>query len=236
MLPLILCIVFLSLGAISLVLFIVEKLKGYSLKDTILKAITSCFFITVAIVSLISKGYHLLTIFVPIGLFFGLLGDIFLELKYVYKEKDNVLTYAGFIAFGVGHIMYILGMTLEFYHGENVLYLIIPVLIGFVVSLLTVATEKVMKLNYGKMKMIAFFYGAILFSMVMTALSMSILVNFKSTTLILIVIGGVLFAISDLILSGTYFGEGKDRPVDLASNCVTYYLAQFIIAFALFFI
>ena len=236
MLPLILCIVFLSLGAVSLVLFIIEKLKGYSLKDTLLKTITSCFFIAVAIVSLFSKSYHVLLIFVPIGLFFGLLGDVFLELKYVYKEKDELLTYGGFIAFGIGHIMYMIGMYLEFYHGENILYVIIPFAVGFLASFINILLEKFMKLEYGKMKMISLFYGGLLFSMILTALSLSILMDFKNTTLIMIMIGGVLFALSDVILSGTYFGKGRDRPVDLASNCVTYYLGQFLIAFSLFFI
>ena len=47
---------------------------------------------------------------------------------------------------------------------------------------------------------------------------------------------GALFAISDLILSGTYFGIGKTRPVDLITNTVTYYCAQYLIAFSLLFI
>ena len=46
-----------------------------------------------------------------------------------------------------------------------------------------------------------------------------------------------LFAsISDLILSGTYFGEGKDRPVDVITNHAAYYIAQFIIATSIAFI
>ena len=49
-------------------------------------------------------------------------------------------------------------------------------------------------------------------------------------------IGGVFFAISDLILSGTYFSTGKDRPVDVITNHATYYIAQFIIASSILFI
>jgi len=48
--------------------------------------------------------------------------------------------------------------------------------------------------------------------------------------------GGLLFTISDLILSGTYFGKGKERPVDIITNSVSYYAAQFVIALAMFFI
>ena len=35
--------------------------------------------------------------------------------------------------------------------------------------------------------------------------------------------GGVLFALSDLVLSGTYFGEGKERPVDLILNYLNFH-------------
>ena len=45
--------------------------------------------------------------------------------------------------------------------------------------------------------------------------------------------GGILFALSDLILSGTFFGEGKERSVDLILNYLTYYGGQFLIAFSL---
>ena len=37
-------------------------------------------------------------------------------------------------------------------------------------------------------------------------------------------------------LSGTYFGEGKERPVDFVLNYVFYYGAQFTIAFSLLFL
>ena len=48
--------------------------------------------------------------------------------------------------------------------------------------------------------------------------------------------GAVLFALSDLILSGTYFGEGRERPVDLILNYLTYYPGQYLIALSLFFL
>lgn len=236
MLPLILCIVFICLGAISLTLFLLEKTKRYSLKAVFLKTTTSLFFIATAAVSLILKGYHYLAVFVPFGLFLGLLGDIWLDLKYVYREHDVPYTYAGFISFGLGHIVYMSGLFLEFYHGESVLYIIIPFAVGLLLSFGNLFMEKPMKLKYGQMKPIAFVYGFILFSMTLSALSLSILHAFTNTTLIMFFIGGLLFAISDLILSGTYFGEGKERPIDITTNGITYYAAQFIIAFSLFFL
>ena len=59
--------------------------------------------------------------------------------------------------------------------------------------------------------------------------------GFQNTTLLMLFIGGISFALSDLVLSGTYFGKGKDRPIDLILNYIFYYGAQFTIAFSLFF-
>ena len=62
------------------------------------------------------------------------------------------------------------------------------------------------------------------------------MVGFNNTGLLLVLIGGVLFAVSDLILNLTYFGVGHEKPFDIVSNTVTYYAAQFIIALAILFI
>jgi len=43
-------------------------------------------------------------------------------------------------------------------------------------------------------------------------------------------IGALLFLLSDLVLSGTYFGTGKRRPVDVILNHILYYAGQFLIA------
>jgi hypothetical protein len=42
--------------------------------------------------------------------------------------------------------------------------------------------------------------------------------------------GGILFTISDLVLSKTYFGTGHERPIDFVLNYFTYYPAQFLMA------
>lgn len=233
---LVLCIIFICLGAISVTFFLLEKIRSYSVKAVLIKSIASLFFIAVSAIGLYKNGYHILTLFVTLGLFLGLLGDIWLDLKYVFREHDLEFSYAGFIAFGIGHILYISGMFLEFYHGQNVLYIILPLVIGTAAGFGNIFLDKMMKLNYGKMKIASGVYGATLFSMVLTTLSLSIMTKFQNTTLVMFFIAAILFAASDLILSGTYFGEGKERPVDIITNIVTYYSAQFMIAFSLFFL
>ena len=103
-LALTLCIVFIALGAICVTLFVIGKVKKYSGKETIVKSVASLFFIAVAAVNLRYKGLHILPLFVVLGLIFGLCGDIWLELKVVYKEQDTEFTYAGFVSFALGHV------------------------------------------------------------------------------------------------------------------------------------
>lgn len=236
MAPLILCIVFICLGAVSLTFFLLEKTRKYSVKAAMIKSVTSLFFIAVAAVGLYKHENNSLCLFVLLGLLVGLLGDIWLDFKYVYKDDSVPYTYAGFIMFLIGHIFYISGMFRNYYIGDNPLYIIIPLVFGVIMGILTVLLEKPMKLHYGKMKWISALYGVALFSTTAVALSLCILHGFQVVTLNMMLIGGVFFAISDLILSGTYFGEGKERPVDIISNGITYYAAQFLIAFAIFFI
>ncbi len=225
-----------SLGLITLVIFLWEKIRKYSVKATMIKATASVLFISLAVYNCLAKGMTFFGMCVIIALVFGLLGDIFLDFKYVFKDQDKLFTYAGFIVFGIGHVFYLLGMYMDYYVPGHPLNIIIPLCLGPVSGLLILLLEKPMKMNYGSMKWIVLSYASLLFMMMASAVSLTILHGFQSTTLILLMAGGILFVISDLILSGTYFAEGKERPVDIITNSVTYYMAQFIIAFSLFFI
>ena len=234
--PLISIIILICAGAVLLFFFLKEKVKAYSVKAVMFKAAASICFVAVAAVSLFAKGHNALSIFVTLGLFFGVLGDIWLDFKYVFKEHDKIFTYAGFIMFALGHACYITGMYLEFFNGQSPLYIILPLIGGLLISVCNLFIAKPMKLDYSGYKVISIIYGFFLFSMTLSSLSLSIMMGFNNVALIMIFAGGLLFTISDLILSGTYFGKGKERPVDIITNSVTYYLAQFVIAFAIFFI
>ena len=69
-----------------------------------------------------------------------------------------------------------------------------------------------------------------------TTISLTILSGFQAVSLILLMVGGILFALSDLILNMTYFGEGHEKPFDIITNTVTYYIAQNLIALSIFFL
>lgn len=230
------CISLIVVGVFGVMLYIFEKIKGYTVKEVLIKTSVSLLFVLVSVLATFFNGYHQLNIFIIFGLVLGLIGDILLDLKYVYPQDDKPYTYGGFVVFGLGHIFYILGMILEFYHGEHILYILLPLLLAPFIGLLVVLLEKPLKLNYKEMKVVVFSYATLLFMTPATALSFCIMYGFTNTTLLMLFIGGVLFAISDLVLSNTYFGENHERPIDFILNYLPYYGAQFIIAFSLMFL
>ena len=230
------CIVLLALGAICLALFLIEKIRKYSVKETLIKACTSFLFIILATYCNYHNGGHPFGFFVICALALGLMGDIWLDLKYVFPEQNRIFTYAGFISFAIGHIFYIIGMMTCFRYDHQWYSYVIPIVLGLVGGALVILLEKPLKMKYGEYKAICFIYGTILFTMTATTIYLTCTQSFQVPAFNMLFAGGVLFAVSDLILSGTYFAENRENPIDIISNSMTYYFAQYLIAFSLFFI
>ncbi len=232
-----LCIILLVCGAAALALFLRERLRGHTLRAALAKSVVSALFVAVAVCACfraaIGGALPILGAFVVPGLVFGLMGDIWLDLKFVYRADDAPLTYAGFAAFGVGHILYQLGLISQFYVHGRPGYVLIPLGLAVVLSFGNFLMEKPMKLRYGQMKPVVIAYGFLLFFTVLLSGALAICHGWKAPALNVFFVGSILFALSDLILSGTYFGEGKDRPADVVMNHLSYYAAQFLIAFSL---
>ena len=234
---------FLGIGLLFLAWFCYERVKGVSVKATIIKALTSAYFMIVAVSAFIEARPEKMAqfgLFVIIGLLFGLFGDIWLDLKYVYPDDNDIYTFAGFFTFLFQHVLVIAGLMMNYADwksGKGIAFAIVPVVLGLAAGALNVLfLEKPMKLNYGKFKAISGGYGGILIANTLLSGSLAIYYGWQNMTLNLLFIGLVFFLISDLILSGTYFGEGKNRPVDVVTNHVTYYVGQFLIALSLLYL
>lgn len=233
----------LCLGLAFLVWFLVERVKGVSVKALILKSLTSACFMMLAVTAYmdsVADTQAPFGFFVIIGLLFGLFGDIWLDLKWVYPDDNDIYTYTGFCVFAFQHILLIVGMLLffaDFSCTKGILFAILPIVVGMAAGVLNVLfMEKPMKLNYGKFKAITGFYGGILISMTLLSGCLAFYYGFDNMVVDHMFFGAVPFLISDLILSGTYFGEGKNRPIDVITNHATYYIGQFIIASSLLFL
>lgn len=234
----VICVVLLALGAVAFVCYVREKIRAYSVRALFLKSVVSTLFLAVGVCGwhASSAGASPFGAFIVLGLLLGLLGDVWLDLKYVFPAQDAPFTYAGFTAFGAGHVLYIAGLLTQFYRPGQLWALTVPFALAALGALVNLLLERPMKLRYGRMKPVVLIYSFLLFSTVFAAGAMALLHGWQSTTLNLFFIGSVLFAMSDLVLSGTYFGEGRERPIDLIANYCLYYGGQFLIAFSLLFL
>ncbi|MBE6716359.1 MAG: lysoplasmalogenase [Ruminococcaceae bacterium] len=223
------------IGLISLCAFLFLRVKKTDVKSLMLKAVTSVMFILTG-VFLTIVNTSLYAGLIVAGLTCGILGDIWLDMKFMYRQDEKFLTNAGFISFACGHFFYIAAIIAGTAPSFKVISLLPSIGIALIAGCAVYFGEKLMKLNYGSYKIISTLYGALLFFVTVLALFACIFSGFSANThLFVFFIGGVLFVISDLILSGTYFGEGKNRPVDIITNHVSYYLAQFVIASSILF-
>lgn len=222
-------------GVLSIIFFLKMRVKKASPGALYAKAITSVAFILSWLV-LAKQNMNGFAMFIGGGLLFGLLGDIFLDLKFCYPVDDDVFTKQGFLSFAVGHVFYILAVIYGVSGSFSVKALLCALGVAVIAALVVFFGEKAMQLHYGDYKIISTLYGALLFFMTAFAIFTAVFNGVKANMHLLVMgVGGVFFVISDLILSGTYFGEGKNRPVDIVTNHVTYYMAQFIIALSLAF-
>ena len=233
-------IVLLVLGTISSVIFIVSKVTNYSLKTIIFKTIASLFFVALGILDfcLNKEGYFLFKLFTVLGLFFGMLGDVFLGFKYITSgTAKKVWILLGMFAFALGHVFYIVGVLVGFYIPNNVVFIILPFVLPIVFIGVYMLIAKKVGINFGKgMLPFGIFYLYCLSSMVFSSLCMAILHQFAMPTIVMFFVGAVFFASSDMMLTGAYFKEGQRSKAYMATYSVFYYIAQFVIAFSIFFL
>ena len=228
----------LVLGLLALCVFLRSRVKKCSAKATVLKALVSVCFILSWLAASYFTGFTPFKALLGGGLLFGLLGDIWLDLKFCYREDEDFYTKMGFLSFGIGHLFYIAAVVLGTAGGFKPLCILPACGVAVLAALVVYFGDKAMKLRYGgNYKLISAVYGAVLFFMAAFAFFSALFAGLSANAhLVVMAIGGVLFVLSDLILSGTYFGEGKNRPVDVITNHVFYYAAQFVIAAAVLFV
>lgn len=246
--------IFLALGVVSFVAFAIFRDKKSSATAICFKTVVSLMFIATAIAALLEnehRGFVLLPALLMIGgLVLGMVGDITLDFKiylkglsYADAEKDSdKMTYIGMAAFGVGHILYITATALRAGAGLDMLW---SALIGIgVTAAIFCLSIFIMKMRFGKFLIPSISYCVLLTWFVVYSAWQLAAVN--STANILLLVGSIMFIVSDLILSMTYFSKEEDYKKQgmmnpeskfmIVSNHATYYIAQFLIALALLFV
>ena len=191
----------------------------------ILKTAASAAFIMLGFVSLRASS-GVISIAVLPGLVMGLIGDIYLDLKYVYPKKSTLYTFTGFGAFILGHICYLIFLFSQY--PLTAAGLIISLIIALCAGCVIFFMPDKMKVDYGRFHLISSAYGALLAFIVMYSLCLCF-ARFTGARVVFF-LGTALFLFSDLVLSQIYFGKDKNTPANSMINHGTYYLAQILIA------
>lgn len=145
------------------------------------------------------------------GLICSLIGDIFLMLP-----TDRFLPGLG--AFLLAHIFYIIAFASDI--NSLSWWPLIPLIIWGIVFFLFISPA------LGKLKIPVIIYIVII--LIMTWLAWERWIQMVQTETLLVLIGAVLFAISDNILAANRF-KGAFKPAQ-ALNLITYFTAQLLIA------
>lgn len=228
-----------ALGLVSLLVFLITCNKKRSVPGVFTKMVVSLFFIATAFFGInhvVSATADMTIIkyglMIIMGLVFGLLGDIYLDQKWVYPDDDEKYLYAGFAVFAIGHFFYVGAMIMT--AGLNFTHMLIASVLAILVVIVNLIMERITKLNFHKFRLVVSLYSFVV-GLTMTTALVAFAVTYMASGLTLAVpylvftVAGALFLVSDIILSSQYFGT-HNTPLFFVMNHVTYYLAQYLIA------
>lgn len=229
-------VILLALCVILMCIFLIVRIKKGAIWGLLTKTLASLMFVITAMYGLMTNA-NTISLLICIGLFLGMIGDILLDLKVIYKQDNDIYLNSGMLSFGLGHILYLSALiiyttnisTVDFYKP-----LCIAIAVSIVLSLTILSMTKVMKLNFGK-----FFYQSALYTFLLVSLtcfSSVFALWYNISKLWILSVGAMMILISDLILSLNYFGGKENNTILIILNHLIYYVGQILIAcFVLFF-
>lgn len=217
------------------VLVILSLFRNTSRRRFVCKVLTSLSFIALAVVIMIEKEIaftnsycrSLLIAFVLSTLGDFALGQNHLDRQIVKKDKF-FWKEIGTVLFGLAQITFIITFLKEFEF--NILYSLIP-LFGVMLMIYIVSKLKVFD---KKRSILIFVYTFFLTSMVASTFNAANELNYNPLGIV-IMIAGLSFAVSDFTLIFKYYYH-KYQVLTTIVSCVTYYVAQLLFAFSIFFI
>lgn len=223
----------LSLGIVVSLVFCWKRRLGFSVNNLMFKSVSSLCYLLTAVFALISNSdaytYGSLII---MGGALGIVGDISLDLKGIYKQDEKAYLKGGFIFFLFGHIFYFCAVI---YSVKMKWWIVlISAIISIVIGVGTILTANIMKVHYGAYRRIVAVYVSFLSMTAVTSVAAVFVTSFQKSY-VLMAIGSILFLLSDVVLSNTFFGRGKDKKYHLFINHFLYYAGQYLIAASVMF-
>ena len=227
--------IILAISVVVTAIYTAKRNTTVKISDLAIKIAASCLFVAVGIAAIISNPDVNLTygLMIVMGGVFGILGDIFIELKWIDKEKGDSFFTFGFVTFMIQHVLLVAAVFIHY--PMTWLNALVCFVAPVVVLIVSGFAAKITKMYMGKFKVIANSYGA-LASMTFSVGFMTMTTYGMELSQIIFFVGGVLFFVSDLILSQIFFTKNGCTRLFVVLNHITYYGAQILIAASLFFL
>ncbi len=162
------------------------------------------------------------------GLFFGLLGDQLLALRFLDERHHDLMFALGALAFSVGHVWYLAAL---YGRDAGLLRPSLPLLIAGLAAAALYA--RLRRIDPGKFRYAALVYIGLVVFMAATACTLA--ARRFSAEALLFAAGGVCFAVSDNLLLARSFGGVRTEVINSAIH-ISYYAAQLLIAWSLAFL
>jgi len=202
----------------------VEHKEKYVLAD-VLKGLAALMFVIIGFGGYLNQTTDPMGKKLLIGLIFGMLGDIILNLRFVLGENGQKAFLVGILAFLIGHILYLAALIPI---AENIL---VDIIIGAVLAAALLAyIFKTMEVKPAFKIFGVFYLGAVI---IMTVMAVHIAIMTGGAHDIIYAIGAVLFTASDIVLIFNTF-SGVTKFSLRITNLSLYYIGQLLIAGSLF--
>ncbi|MCR5716623.1 MAG: lysoplasmalogenase [Lachnospiraceae bacterium] len=212
------------IGMVLQAVFITMEWKQKSIPAVIFKGLASCMFILLGVLGMGLCSDVSFAEMIVCGLICGGIGDVLLNLRFVFTKVGQKIFLAGIAAFLIGHIIYFAALV------PKSQYLAVSIVIGVIV---TIVLLKWMfsRIEAQKAFMIfgVLYIGAIV---LMTVTSAGIAFGDPALGTIMYFIGAVAFLISDIVLIFNTFGKNQRFRMRIV-NLSAYYLGQLLIALSI---
>lgn len=197
----------------------------------IFKTLASLGFLTIAIIGQKYSNTSSYFNIVMIALSLGFLGDVFLGLKNIVPGKKNFLVSIGIMVFLLGHFAY----SINFLYHTGIPWWIFGINLGF--AILLMFGTKILKYKLSFAYTVVSCLYAFTISLMMTSAIYFASFRLDNIGGILVLVGSILFFLSDTLLSASYF-KSDIRYKKKVNYIVhqTYYPAQILMAMSIAFI
>lgn len=221
--------------------FLKAEIPSPNKKSLFRKMICSAIFVAVAVICMLYAGnYSKFAILMLLGLFFGLLGDLFLHI--VSKEIYFVI---GLLSFAAAHILYVsaYSVAMNEYFPGNPFFSLSDLIMYIIIIFTGLCFMHYSDLHLGRAYPFIIFYTCVIGVMIVKAGSLATHIFGQGDSPltpaagIVLLAGALLFAFSDGTLSILLFKKDVEKHGALRyANIYSYFYGQMLLAMTILFI